>query len=439
MKRNKLTTHFAPALLLFAAALGMAGCSQSDDTPVSAGVARGGEPLHIRIAPKTGFADGIGTRATTADDGTFTWQDYDKLFVSIEFNDPGSTRRLQTWYRGYESAFIPDWLVESDWTTSPVADMSALVWPVGASTATVKAFYTDCAVTVNQNGGVTSGLTIGYGAAANTGDHMFFEETVTIGNDLTVELRHTTTRFVFTGVPANASYTLGVTATNQNLGGYLESLSVDFDQIAEHAQTFRSNADGKLVICADVSWAVADGKLSLHLNGAAGSNYHVNTELTAPAPGIQGYTYTVNVKEILAGGIDPDTDPDLLPQMYNGQPATLLAIPGFQAYWVAPVNAVTNTTWGNINYNTACPEGWRVPTRSDFLEMIGLTEPGYADKTIHAAVTAAFPENKNYWSSTPKDNNDVYVLVLGDSESQNVNLTSVYKYNEYNVRCVRPK
>ena len=123
-------------------------------------------------------------------------------------------------------------------------------------------------------------------------------------------------------------------------------------------------------------------------------------------------------------------------QLYNDQPAHLLAIAGQPAYWVAPVDANPNVEWGNINLATICPTGWHVPTKDEFVAMTGIP----ADNTSHGdnndAIKAVFPAGFLYWSSTESSSYAWYLGVNPDGTSL---ITTYNKLGPNRVRCVRAK
>ena len=121
--------------------------------------------------------------------------------------------------------------------------------------------------------------------------------------------------------------------------------------------------------------------------------------------------------------------------LYNSQPANLLAIPGQTAYWVAPVDASANIEWENINFSTICPEGWHVPTREEFVAMTGIPADDAYHATNYPAISAAFPANHVYWSSTAESSHKWYMgLRSGDTV---ISWASGSVSNP--VRCVRLK
>ena len=133
---NHILSALAPALLLCAASLGMAGCSQGEDALGATGtVARGGEPIHMSIAPKPGFTDGStpGTRATVGDDGSFGWvEGKDNVYVRLTFNDAASTWVEHTWQRTSAAAthsYMTGWKVYTGWTSTNTEFTGDLVWP----------------------------------------------------------------------------------------------------------------------------------------------------------------------------------------------------------------------------------------------------------------------------------------------------------------------
>lgn len=324
---NHILSALAPALLLCAAVFGLAGCTQGEDALQGAGtVAQGGEPIHVSVAPKPGFTgetgtaggSGTGTRATVGDDGTFGWtESTDHIYVCITFNDAATTTLYHTWQRTPAAdthSYMTGWKVLKFWGESNEYT-SDLVWPLGASAVTVRALYTDCTPGVTEGDVIRQEFTYSSGA---TGDHMIFQQTLTLGESLTVDFRHATTRLVFTGLKASTAYSLKAGGTALT---YPTSLTVaDFSLGSPAEQTFTSDADGKLVICAALDDKINSSthKVSLEvMEGASASGISVGTaELTAmgsDADGwkMDGYMYTVNFANG-SGGVNPDSKPDLL-------------------------------------------------------------------------------------------------------------------------------
>ena len=464
MKSNMKQTLIAPALLLLALALGSTGCSQDDDAPASATqLARGGEPISISVAPKPGFADNgnPGTRNTVADDGSFEWvpwvmgsTTYDQIYLLITFNDAAATQieRRGTCNEGlsYVGSFLSGWQLESSWTGSTDID-NELSWPMGASSATVQAFYTDCARAVSGNFGSGRIIDFRYYSPC-TGDHMLFEQTITLGSALSIDFSHVTTRLVFRGLAPSTAYSLNVNGTSMTYSSRFTVSTFSLDGGGE--QTFTSDADGKLVICADLDDKInaATGKLSIELMMGAVSvgTTELTAKGTAGAYRMNGYQYTVNVAGG-SGSIDPDSHPDLLP------PAPI--IPGnkvyvVNGYYVTAPNGNENKQyqWASSTVATVMDSdpcaghgNWRMPTMEDFEKMAGWTESHrWSQDAIDTSTNilsdkdawnAAFPGG-NYWSSVAHTSDSNVWLMYSDG-----NGTAYYKWyskpNSFYVRCVQ--
>lgn len=129
---------------------------------------------------------------------------------------------------------------------------------------------------------------------------------------------------------------------------------------------------------------------------------------------------------------------------YNGQPAKLLALPGKTAYWVAPVNAATSVAWTAVDFNTVCPAGWHVPTKDEFVAMMGPGANWSPASSLFITVTAAFPHNVGsantcYWSSTGNNTELDYAYFMSIQDDLLVPDNGDLKSNSFNVRCVKAK
>ena len=382
-----------PALLLFALVLllaltlGLTGCSQDDNAPVSATqLARGGEPISISVAPKPGFADinNPGTRNTVADDGTFSWQstvlgvsESDNICVHIAFNDAAATQLFHSWAHEAGSHFyMTDWFPMAEWPTG--TDASDIVWPVGASKVTVRAFYTDCKYTGSHS---TSPTSQSFDYSQGTGDHMIFQKAFALGEPIVVNFSHSTTRLVFKGLTPATAYSLNVAGTPMTFPTVLTV--ADFSLGSPAAQTFTSDANGKLAICADLDSKInaATGKLSLELMtvGVSAGTTELTAKGAAGAYVMNGYQYTVNV----AGGsgpVNPDSHPDLLPPAPIVPGNTVYEVNGY--YVTAPGSDEINDRYSWATFETADPcttgaaagKGWKTPSMKDFEAMLGWSQ-----------------------------------------------------------------
>lgn len=471
-QKNNILSALAPALLLCAAVFGMAGCTQGEDALQGAGAtAQGGEPIHVSVAPKPGFIGGTdttggsstGTRATVGDDGTFGWtENTDHIYIYITFNDELSTKLINSWRCEHDAVddyypTIKDWRPQHGWTASgDNTDGDEISWPLGASQAVVNAFYTDVPRSaVGGNEDNPTSLTLNY-SAGGTGDHMIFTKTLTLGEALTLDFHHATTRLVFTGLKANTAYSLKAGGTALTFPTVLTVASFSLGTPTE--QTFTSNADGKLVICAalDDKLNATTHKVSLEVMEGDASGTSVGTvELTArgsDADGwkMDGYMYTVNFANG-SGAVNPDSNPDLL------KPTPIVAgnkVYAVNGYYVTAPDANESNTYilNSSNYELSAGDpcknhgNWRMPTMYDFQDMAGWTISNPWDSSIStgsstginsdaSAWNAAFPVGE-YWSS----------VVTGSGrcgiEVQNGNLVN---YNNHNsafanrIRCVQLK
>lgn len=469
----KLNTHIlsllAPALLLCAATLGMTGCSQGDDALQGAGAtAQGGEPIHVSVAPKPGFTGGTDTaggsstdtRSTVGDDGTFGWTEgTDNIYVNITFNDAATTTLYHTWQRtpaAETHSYMTGWKVLAGWnvTTEYTGD---LVWPLGASQATVRALYTDCTPGVTEGDINIQGFNYGTGV---TGDHMIYQTTLSLGEALTLDFSHTTTRLVFNGLKPATAYSLKAGSTALTFPTVLTVASFSLDTPQE--QTFTSDASGKLVICAalDGKFDTTTHKVSLEvMEGGASGTSAGTVELTAKgsdADGwkMDGYMYTVNF--VNGGAIDPESKPDLLAPDPIVAGNTVWKVNGY--YVTAPdadVNKVYHwaATDGatQMDFDPCAGKGdWRMPTMYDFQNIAGWTTtlPWSPNVSIgvETDVTSdtnawlnAFPGG-DYWSSVVYAADETKAWCMRSEGSGTAYYGSLIKTSNVNhIRCVQKR
>lgn len=473
-QKNNILSALAPALLLCAAVFGMAGCTQGEDALQGAGAtAQGGEPIHVSVAPKPGFTDGTdtaggsstGTRATVGDDGTFGWTEgTDKIYVYIMFNDGVSTTYMHTWTpaAGASSSYITGWKVLKNWDGAGTEFTGDLVWPLGASSVSIVAFYTDCTVGNSLHGeGEASALPLSYNSGA-TGDHMRLEKrNLSRGEALTVDFNHATTRLVFTGLKASTAYSLKAGGTALTFPTYLKIKNLTLLDEAE--QTFTSDAYGKLVICAalDDKLNATTHKVSLEVMEGNASGTSVGTvELTArgsDADGwkMDGYMYTVNFANG-SGAVNPDNNPDLLAPDPIVAGNTVWKVNG---YYVTAPDAVVNKVhhWAatdgatQMDFDPCAGKGdWRMPTMYDFQNIAGWTTtlPWSPNVSIgvETDVTSdtnawlnAFPAG-DYWSSVVYAADETQAWCMHSEGSGTAYYGSLRKTSNVNyIRCVQKR
>ena len=478
---NHILSALAPALLLCAAAFGMTGCSQSDDGLQGAPgtVSRGGEPIRVSIAAKPGFTDSNtpGTRATVGDDGAFGWSEgTDKISVCILFNNPGSTLYYHTWISkpGTTTGYITDWKVLKNWGNYATEDFTGdLVWPLGATSASTMSFYTDCTLGNRTGDGANEVIELLYNNGA-TGDHMTFKKTLAPGESLAVDFSHATTRLVLNGLKPATAYSLKAGGTALTFPTHLSVKN--FALLTPAEQTFTSDADGKLVICAALDGKLdASHKVSLEvMEGGASGTSAGTVELTAKgsdADGwkMDGHMYTVNF--VNGGAIDPESNPDLL------IPAPIVAgnkVYAMNGYFFTAADLQTyeydmgqNHVWSTnpdateIDNDPCAGHGnWRMPSMKDYEHLFFPDGTGLAsDRTTkvdmawtqdggkrayldyNSPATNLFDTtfgDTGYWSSdvVASDNSKVWIFVY-DNNNAIVDYSQANKSEQKKVRCIQ--
>lgn len=458
MKKQLKHHLISPALLLFAAVLGVAGCSQSDGIPSETTVvtARGGEPLHISVGFKPCFTPGDntpGTRATVGDDGTFSWTTNDQIYVYITYNDAAATKYVATWHYKPEGTSQPnmtDWFSAYGWSVFGGVDGGAPIWPKGASRATVQAFYTDCKlIRVDGDAGDPTKLTFDY--TEGTGDHMIYTKTISIGENITLDFSHSTTRLVFKGLKPDTNYELSIESRSFTFPVRLTVADFSLGTLLD--QTLTSDADGTLVVCAALNDKIdANGKVKLELVGDATiGTVELIAQGTTGNYTMDGSMYTASV--VANGEVDPDSRPDLLPVPPIVPGNTVYEVNG---YWVtAPdgdekkLYAWASSSSASIMESDPCAGygNWRMPTMKDFEKMAGWTiswpwsqEVTGDAQNIASNTTrwgAAFPSGR-YWSSVARtpEHGAWYMNSFGNDAAYyhwDINRSIYY------VRCVQKK
>lgn len=451
MKKNK-KLFLAPALLLLVAVL--AGCSQNDDAlPAGTAVAQGGEPLNIRIAPKPGYAECANTRVTVNDEtGAFAWETGDVIYLYVEFNDAAATkiRHKWTYAAGATAGYVADWNATSSWGTTGAA-VTKLVWPLGASSAEVKAFYGEKGSSVENATGI---IQLKY---PGTGDYMEFSKTLSLGEGLTVDFAHGITRLVFTGLAASTAYSLKAAGVYVAIPrAWIVELSTS------HVLTtgvYTSDASGNLTVCSDLDEKIdANGKLKLELvkDGETAGAYQ--TTLTAQGAAgaykMDGYISKVKV-DGTGGEVHPGNYNDLIKV-----PAPIVAgniVYELNGFYVTIPDADVKKLyqWASSETATAMENNpcaghgkWRLPTMEEFEKMSGwtTTNPWSQDPSLtEYSGNGFYGLPLGYWSNIP-----IWSSVVCTSPTTNVwcleyigagqgRYKKLSKTSTAWVRCVQPK
>lgn len=118
---------------------------------------------------------------------------------------------------------------------------------------------------------------------------------------------------------------------------------------------------------------------------------------------------------------------------YEGEESILVALPGHTAYYVAPKDAVSDVQWIDVNFDTACPAGWKVPSKNDVEAMFGSNpndlDIGYILGTHHS-----------WHTSTESDADNAYYWGVGSSGQVTFGTDPKTGYfAPSDIRCVRVK
>lgn len=332
MKKNLIHTLIAPALLLAALALGMTGCERMLDATPDAEPSTdpnfsAGQPLYITVASKPGFTaldpDGAtspdaGTRSSVdPGTGTFGWTDGDVIYLTFAFDTAPNSAIMQTWKYtpGTPAAgnCPPNWTATDDWTTDASgAPATALTWPTGATSVEVKAFCTD-----NKRSNISFPTGIILYVFSGTCDHMLYSGSFSTGSEISIELKHVTTRLVFTGLKPGDDYRFATTAGDYEYPSIfsLSSFDLDYSYSTLVPRDFTADAAGTVVMCANMNGLIdlGNGEVAITLKQAGGTTIGT-TRIKGIDTGswtMNGRMYTIHTAEG-SGPITPDQKPDLI-------------------------------------------------------------------------------------------------------------------------------
>ena len=453
MNRNIRQTLLAPALLLLAAAtLGLAGCTQGEDTLQGADGNDGARILNINVGPKQGFLSGDADTRSTVDEstGAMSWQEGDRILVAIEGNDPATTmitytlvrKATDVWniYEGFLTTYDADGTLIDLGAHNTVSAITLL--PGTTLLSTVRAYHTDCPTQLAEAG--KNKVNILDGGSRDCVE--VYETDVSIDAPLSLNLNRNgihNTRLHFPGglTPGKRYYVDGKTSYKDFTPGSW-GMGV--------GMPFTAAPDGSLTLCALIDGASQTVTLKEKDDDADDSNDKIVYSVTVNISDRHSYRCIIPA----AGGTDPDSKPDLL------KPAPI--VPGntvyvVNGYWVtAPdADASKKYQWAASDAATVMDSDpcaghgdWRMPTMKDFEKMAGWTasNPWSQDASRGSSINiesdkdawnATFP-NGTYWSSVAHTStfNVWYMRSLGGG-------TAYYSWYDKTtsnyVRCVQPQ
>ena len=331
-KRNLLKTlpgATVPALLLLAAMFGMAGCGNDADALPDAGSNDGVRTLNVHIGPKQGFlsadAGAPGTRSTVDEStGTVAWEEGDRVFlaVALKMNDQETSTTKFTMVRTATATwnFYQGFIDTHDKDGTPIdlgtlTLLSGIQVPLDAILVVrATAFHIDCE-TYTEGSRVT--CRPGGGTRSVMQDVL---QNLSPDTDLNFDMKHlNSTRLSFpVGLtPGKQYYVDGFNAVNS----CSDSQNANITYTSAANVPFAPAPDGSLALCADINGA--DQTVTLKEVGTDAVVY------TATFTAAYGSSYRCIIPT--AGGIDPESLPDLL------QPAPILPnnkVYAVNGYWV---------------------------------------------------------------------------------------------------------
>ena len=463
MNRNIRQTLLAPAVLLLAVTLGLAGCTQGEDALQGADGNNGARTLNINVGPKQGFISGNtdsnaysnapgstysndpATRSTVDEStGAMSWEEGDRIFLLTEYQDAAYTKNRYTLVR----TATDTWDIYEDYLTTYDADgnsinlsdhtpISAIKIPLGATgIVQVRANYTDNPTRLVSTGNGADFLDGG------SRDFMYFTAH-SPSMDAAISLNMTRgylTRLHFPGgLTPGKKYYVDNFSSKSSFSETGSGSDVKFP--------FTAAADGSLTLCAEIE---GNKTVTLKEKDDDADDSNDKVVYTATFNAAFGSSYRCIIPA--AGGVDPDSRPNLL------IPDPIVAgnkVYAMNGYFVTAPDAneskeyqwAVSTTATVMDSDPCAGHGnWRMPTMKDFETMAGWTtgNPWSQDgaSTSDTAVTsdkdawnAAFP-NGLYWSSVARtSDSNAWIMLSGGYGTANYSWSG--KTNTRNVRCVQ--
>ena len=457
MNRNNIRqTLLAPALLLLAAAtLGLAGCTQGEESLQGADGNNGVRILNINVGPKQGFLSGDADTRSTVDEstGAVSWQEGDRIFLCVQYT--GVTPPVYCYTMVHTATatwnIYNNYVVTHDESGS-VVDLAALTphsaipVPLGATgISKITAQHTDNSTFVGDNGEVVlmDGGSRDY--LWQQIDNPAMDQAITFNN----LVHQRTARLHFPGglTPGKRYYADGYIVL-RSLGN-----NVSFAQGTADIP-FTAADDGSLTICAQIEGTSQTIRLKEADTHAIvyGATFNV----------AYGSSYRCIIQT--AGGVNPDSKPDLLKPDPVVPGNKVYAVNG---YWVTAPDAdaskkyqwAASSTATVMDSDPCAGHGdWRMPAMKDFEKMLDWSGiPSWADSedviqrvylssgTEYTIWDTAFPcysDNEYqtfYWSSDSRQVGNNAWSLFRDGPSGYIKYSIDTKASSYHVRCVQPQ
>ena len=424
MNRNIRQTLLAPALLLLAAVtLGLAGCTQGEDALQGADGNAGARTLNINVGPKQGFrsgdADSNADTRSTVNESTLAmeWEEGDRIFLTVDYTGVTPSRYHYTMVRTATATwnFYNNYIGTHDENGNAVelsllSSFSAVPVPLGATgISTLAAQHTDN----NTYVGIFDSMLMVAFMDGGSCDQLFQQiKNPAMDAGITLNMVHNAvTRLHFPGglTPGKKYYVDGAVVIQYvSDGGTGGDMNIPFT----------AAPDGSLTLCAQINGTGQTVTLKEKDDDADPTNDKVVYSATFDAA--YGSSYRCIIPA--AGGVNPDSNPDLL------KPAPI--VPGNTVYVVngyfvtAPdANESREYQWAasddatKMDSDPCAGHGdWRMPTMKDFEKMAGWTDINPWSQSViiddveiasdKDAWNAAFPDG--YYLSSVVRTSDYY-------------------------------
>ena len=462
MNRNIRQTLLAPALLLLAAVtLGLAGCTQGEEALQGADGNAGARTLNINVGPKQGFrsgdADNNADTRSTVDESTLVmeWEEGDRIFLTVDYTGVTPSKYYYTMVRTATATwnFYNNYIGTHDESGNAVdlsllSSFSAVPVPLGATgISTLAAQHTDNNTYVDY---FDSEQTVEFmdGGSCDQLLQQIINPAMDAG--ITLNMVHkAVTRLHFPGglTPGKKYYVDGYvviqSVADGGTGGYMNI-------------PFTAADDGSLTLCANIDGTDQTVTLKEKDDDADNSNDKVVYSATFDAA--YGSSYRCIIPA--AGGVNPDSNPDLLKLAPIVPGNTVYAVNGY--FVTAPdADGSKGYTWDAANNATTGPcvghGDWRMPTMKDFEKMLDWSRiPSWTDSedviqqvdlnsgTENTIWGTAFPYYNNeyniyYWSSDSRQVGNNAWSLFRNAPAGYIKYSIDAKASSYYVRCVQPQ